>query len=355
MRNGVRLAADEINAAGGILGKKIELVERDDEAKNERGAQVVQELLNKEECIALLGPINTGVADASSRYANEKKIPQIINVSAGAKVDELFATTPDNYIFRIAANDFMQSAKIVEEGVTSRKHSKPAILCDDTNYGQGGRDKMEKALAKIGVTAVSVGKFKVKDTDMTPQLQEAKAKGADVLLVYGIGPELAAMANNLEKIGWKVDIVGSWTLSMSNFIKNAAKNGDGATMPQTFIESAASSDKAKKFVTDYHAKFNETPISVAVAAAQGYDSMYLLKLAIEQAGNTEGSKIKAALESLTATYEGITGSYSKPFSATDHEAVELGSVKMGTVKDGIVTLPAAAAAAPAAVAAPVKK
>jgi branched-chain amino acid transport system substrate-binding protein len=111
MRNGVRLAADEINAAGGILGKKIELVERDDEAKNERGAQVVQELLNKEECVALLGPINTGVADASTRYANEKKVPQIINVSAGAKVDELFATTPDNYIFRIAANDFMQSAR----------------------------------------------------------------------------------------------------------------------------------------------------------------------------------------------------------------------------------------------------
>jgi branched-chain amino acid transport system substrate-binding protein len=211
---------------------------------------------------------------------------------------------------------------------------------------------MEKALAKIGVTPVSVGKFKVKDTDMTPQLQEAKAKGADVLLVYGIGPELAAMANNLEKIGWKVEIVGSWTLSMSNFIKNAAKNGDGATMPQTFIESAASSDKSKKFVADYHSKFNETPISVAVAAAQGYDSMYLLKLAIEQAGNTEGSKIKAALENLTATYEGVTGSYTKPFGATDHEAVELANVKMGIVKDGIVILPAAPAPAP--VAAPVK-
>ena len=94
-------------------------------------------------------------------------------------------------------------------------------------------------------------------------MKEAKAKGADVLLVYGIGPELAAMANNLEKIGWKVEIVGSWTLSMSNFIKNAAKNGDGVTMPQTFIESAATSDKSKKFVADYHAKFNETPISVA--------------------------------------------------------------------------------------------
>lgn len=351
MKNGVRLAADEINAAGGILGKQIELVERDDEAKNERGGQVVQELLNKEECVALLGPINTGVADASTRYANEKKIPQIINVSAGAKVDELFATTPDNYIFRIAANDFMQSAKIVEEGVTNRKHLKPAILCDDTNYGQGGRDKMEKALAKIGVTPVSVGKFKVKDTDMTPQLQEAKAKGADVLLVYGIGPELAAISNSLEKIGWKVEMVGSWTLSMSNYIKNAGKNGDGATMPQTFIESAASSDKSKKFINDYHTKFNETPISVGVAAAQGYDSMYLLKLAIEQAGSTEGAKIKAALENLTATYEGITGSYTKPFGAADHEAVDLGSVKMGVVKDGIVTLPVVAAP----VAAPVKK
>ena len=121
---------------------------------------------------------------------------------------------------------------------------------------------------------------------MSAQLQEAKAAKADVLLVYGIGPELAAVSNSMSRLGWKVDMIGSWTLSMSNYITNAGKNGNGTKMPQTFIEASAKTDKQKKFISDYNAKFKESPIASAVSAAQGYDSMYLLKMAIEQAQST---------------------------------------------------------------------
>ncbi|GAC1336307.1 MAG: ABC transporter substrate-binding protein [Myxococcales bacterium] len=343
MRNGAALAIDEINAAGGVLGKQIEMVARDDEARNERGAQIMQELLEKENVVAVLGPINTGVADASSRYCEEKHIPLIINASAGAKVNELFAQYPDNYVFRIAAGDTLQAEEIVHEAVDVRKLKKVALLCDDTNYGQNGRAKMEKALEKRKLKPSYVGKFKIKDTDMTAQLQDAKASGAEALLVYGIGPELAAVANSMNRIGWKVDMIGAWTLSMSAFIGNAGKNGEGATMPQTFIELGAKTPMQKKFVADYESKFNEKPISVAVAAAQGYDSVKLLKMAIEQAGSTEGPKIKAALEDLKKPYDGITGHYNKPFTSKDHEAVKASNVVMGVVKDGKVVPPAAAA------------
>ena len=339
MRNGAKLAIDELNKAGGLLGQQITMVARDDEARNEKGAQIMQELLEKEAVIAVLGPINTGVADASSRYAEEKKVPLIINASAGAKVNELFAQYPDNYVFRIAAGDLLQAELIVKEAVDTRKYKKVALLCDDTNYGQNGRTKMQKALEKRGIKAVYVGKFKIKDTDMTAQLQEAKAAGAEALLLYGIGPELAAVANSMSRIDWKADIIGAWTLSMSAFIGNAGKNGDGATMPQTFIEAGATEGKQKKFVEDYEKAFKEKPISVAVAAAQGYDSMYLLAMAITQAGSTEGTKIKAALEELQKPYEGITGHYAPPFSKTDHEAVKEANVVMGVVKDGKVVPP----------------
>ena len=246
MRNGATLAAEEINAKGGVLGRQIAIVARDDEARNEKGAQIMQELLEKEEVVAVLGPINTGVADASSRYCEDKHVPLIINASAGAKVNELFAQYPDNYVFRIAAGDLLQAEEIVHEAVDKRGFKKVALLCDDTNYGQNGRAKMEKALEKRSLKAVSVGKFKIKDTDMTAQLQEAKAAGAEGLLLYGIGPELAAVANSLSRIGWKVDLVGSWTLSMSAFIQNAGKNGDGATMPQTFIEAGATAGNTRE-------------------------------------------------------------------------------------------------------------
>lgn len=336
MRNGVQIAIDEINASGGILGKKVTMVDRDDEAKNERGGQIMQEFLDKEGVVAVLGPINTGVADASTQYPNQKKVPQIINVSAGAKVNELFKTNPENYVFRIAANDDIQSKVIVSEAL-KRGYKKPALLCDDTNYGQNGREKMEQVLSSKGVKPVYVGKFKLKDTDMSAQLQEAKAAGADVLLVYGIGPELAAVSNSMVRIGWNPEMIGSWTLSMSNYITNAGKNGNGTKMPQTFIEAAAATPKQKKFIDDYKAKFKESPIASAVSAAQGYDSMNLLKLAIQQANSTEGKKIKEALENLNSSYEGVTGTYAKPFSATDHEAVKEANVMLGMVKDGIVT------------------
>lgn len=341
MRNGVRLAAEEINAAGGVkIGgetKKVELVERDDEAKNENGGKIMQEFLEKEGVAAVLGPINTGVANPASGKLNEKKVPGIINASAGAKVNELFAESPNgNYIFRIAASDFVQSEMVVREAIDVRKYKKPALLCDDTPYGQGGQSKMDSALARRGIRPVSVGKFKIKDTDMTAQLQEAKAAGADVLLVYGIGPELAAVSNTLSKLGWKVDVLGGWTLSMSNYINNAKENGNGTTMPVTFVEGDTTSERTRKFLTAYYAKYNEKPVSVAVAAAQGYDSMFLLKQALEQAGSTDGTKIKAALEDLAQPFTGLTGTYSKPFSATNHEAVKEEKVIMARVMNGVV-------------------
>ena len=333
MRNGVKIAIEEINAAGGVLGKKIVMIDRDDEAKNERGGQIMQELLDKENVVAVLGPANTGVANASTQYTQQKKIPQIINLAAGAKVNEFFATNPENYIFRLAAGDDVQSKVIVNQAL-KRGAKKPALLCDDTNYGQNGREKMEAALAAAGVKPVYVGKFKIKDTDMTAQLQEAKAAGADVILAYGIGPELAAVSNSMDRISWKVPMIGSWTLSMSNYITNAGKNGNGTMMPQTFIESNATSPKQQTFLKTYADKFKESPISSAVSAAQGYDSVYLLKLAIEQAGTTEGPKIREALENLNTTYEGLTGTYTKPYSSTDHEAVKEANVLLGMVQDG---------------------
>lgn len=336
MRNGVRLAAEQINAAGGILGKKINLIERDDEAKNERGGQIMQELLDKEQVVAVLGPINTGVANASTRYTEEHKIPQIINVSAGAKVNELATEFKENFVFRIAANDDVQSKMIVSTALKDKKFKKPALLCDDTNYGQNGREKMEGVLKSMGVSAVYTGKYKIKDTDMTAQLQQAKAAGADVILAYGIGPELAAISNSMERVGYKVPLVASWTASMSNYILNAGKNGNGTMMPQTFVESAPSTAKGKKFVADYRAKFNESPMASAVSAAQGYDSLFLLKAAIEQAGSTDGNKVRLALESLKSPFEGATGLFPHPFTEKDHEAIKDGNVIMGVVKDGLI-------------------
>ena len=252
MRDGVKLAVSEINAAGGVMGRPIQLVERDDEAKNELGVQIAQELINKENVVATVGYINTGVALASQRFYQEAEIPVFNNVATGSIVTKQFAG-PDfkaNYIFRNAANDTIQSAMIAEEAIKRQGFKKPAILADSTNYGQLGKTDLTNALQKMNVTPVATEKFNVGDTDMTAQLLRAKEAGADVILTYAIGPELAQIANGMAKLGWKVPMIGSWTLSMATFIDTAGANGDGAMMPQTFIQQP-STPKRKAFIEAY--------------------------------------------------------------------------------------------------------
>jgi branched-chain amino acid transport system substrate-binding protein len=339
MRDGVKLAVAEINAKGGVLGRQLQIVERDDEAKNERGVQIAQELINKEKVAATVGFINTGVALASQRFYQEAKIPVMNNVATGSIITQQFAKEPENYIFRNSANDTIQSAMIVEEAVDRRKFKKVAILADSTNYGQLGREDLEKALDKKGIKAVAVEKYNLKDVDMTSQLLKAKQAGAEVVLTYGIGPELAQIANGMEKLGWKVPLIGSWTLSMGNFIDNAGKNGDGTRMPQTFIQDPNNA-KRKSFIDAYVKAYNPPGgrMPSPVSAAQGYDSIYLLAAAMKQAGTTDGPKVLAALENLHDKVDGVVTTYDKPYSKTDHEAIDFKNTVFGEVKGGHVVL-----------------
>jgi len=337
MRDGVRLAVKEINSNGGILSRPIELIERDDQADNARGISIAQELVNKEKVIADVGYINTGVSLAAQRIFQDAKIPVMNNVATGTIVTRQFDKEPANYVFRNAARDEIQAPMIVEEAVIKRGYKKVAILHDSTNYGELGRADLTKALAAKGVTPVAVEKFNVKDTDMTSQLLKAKEAGAEVILTYAIGPELAQIANGMAKLGWKKPMIGSWTLSMANFIDTAGKNGEGALMPQTFIQQS-NTQKRKAFIEAYLKEFKpkNNRIDSPVSAAQGYDSIYLLAAAIKQAGSTDGERIREALENLNEKIPGIVTTYDKPFSKTDHEAITDNIPVMGQVKDGRV-------------------
>ncbi|MEO5661273.1 MAG: ABC transporter substrate-binding protein [Polaromonas sp.] len=337
MRDGVRLAVEEINKSGGVLGRKLQVVERDDEAKNERGVQIAQELINKEKVTAAVGYINTGVALASQRFFQEAKIPVMNNVATGSIITTQFKDQPDNYIFRNSANDSIQAPMIVEEAITRRGFKKVAILADSTNYGQLGRADLEKALDAKGIKPVAVEKFNIKDVDMTAQLLKAKEAGADAILTYAIGPELAQIANGMTKLGWKVPMVGSWTLSMANFIDNAGPGGEGARMPQTFIQQG-DTPKRKAFIDTYVKTFKpkNNRIDSPVSAAQGYDSVFLLAAAIKQANSTDGPKIREALENLNTKVDGVVTTYDKPFTKADHEAITANIPVFGEVKGGKV-------------------
>ncbi len=337
MRDAVRLAVKEINDIGGIDGRPIQLVERDDEANPELGVKLSRDLVEKEKVVATLGFINTGVALAAQKIYQDARIPVINNVSTGAIITRQFQPPKhaQNFIFRNSAGDLIQAEMIVADTVDRRKLTKVAIFHDTTPYGQQGREMLERFLAQKGLSPVAVESFNVGDRDMKAQLVRARAAGAQILLTYGIGPELAALANGRTAMGWKVAITGSWTLSLANFLDAAGKNAEGARMPQTFIEEA-NNLRRTAFITSFHRAFGVSRMPSAVSAAQGYDSMWLLYAALRQAKSTEGDKLREALENLQKPVYGVITSYHKPFSATDHEAITLNMPVMGEVRGGRV-------------------
>ena len=152
-RGGIRMAVNEINAAGGINGNKIVLVERDDEAKNERGVQISQEFVNNEKVAAVLGFVNTGVVLASSRFYQDAKIP-VITMASGSIVTKQFPNAPENYIFRISAADNIQAPLIAKEAVekrgfkkVARQSSRKAFAASSTSSASARRRRTARCCA----------------------------------------------------------------------------------------------------------------------------------------------------------------------------------------------------------------
>ena len=338
MRDGIRIAAAEINAGGGLLGRRVELVERDDEASNELGAQIVREFVNRERVAAGLGIVNTGVALASQRHYQTARIPVITSVATGTLITRQFQPPefPENYVFRVSANDTLQAEVIVDEAVSRRGFRRLAILHDATNYGLLGSADLVAALRALGIEPVAIERFQLRQTDMRPQLEHARAAGAQAVLTYGIGPELAHIANGMARMDWRVPIIGSWTLAMSNFIEIAGRNAEGARMPQTFIQTPRTA-RQSAFLQAWREATDTARIPVPPAAAQGYDSMLLLAAAIRQAGSLEGARIRDALENLEAPVEGVVMTYHRPFSADNHETLRSAQqIPLGEIRDGEV-------------------
>jgi branched-chain amino acid transport system substrate-binding protein len=342
MRDGVKLAVAEINAKGGVLGRQIQLVERDDEAKNERGVQIAQELINKEKVVATVGYINTGVALASQRFYQEAKIPVMNNVATGSIITKQFADQPENYIFRNSANDQIQSHMIVRKPSTSANSRRspswptPPTTASWARRPGAGRERHESRRRR---EVQHQGRRH--DGPAAEGQAGRRRSGADLRH----RPRLAQIANGMEKLGWKVPLIGSWTLSMANFIDNAGKNGNGTRMPQTFIQDP-NTPKRKAFIDAYVKAYNppQGRMPSPVSAAQGYDSIYLLAAAIKQAGTTDGPKVKAALENLNEKVEGVVTTYNKPLARrprSHHADITV----FGEVKDGKVVRPSKAARA----------
>ena len=335
MLHGVQLAVDEINAVGGYLGRPLELVVKDDQGNPDAGLKASQEVANTPGVIATIGFCNTGVAAKSLDVFQNGQMPLIIPCSTGTPLTTKFPA-PQSYIFRTSARDAIQAPFVVDD-LVKRGWTKVAIFADTTGYGEAGLKDVEAALAAKQLKPVYVARFGLGVKDLTKEMAAAKDAGANVVFSYTVGPENAVIANSKKEIKWDVPQVGAWTLSFPFFLDGAKSAAEGALMAQTFI-AEPSNERRAAFLSAYNRKFKQK-IAVPMAAAQSYDTTYLLTYALLgiRDGKFNGPAIMAALENISRVYYGVVSTYDKPFSLDDKDAITPNMLVMGKVKGGSIT------------------
>ncbi|MBC7610533.1 MAG: ABC transporter substrate-binding protein [Polaromonas sp.] len=335
MFNGIQQAVDEINAVGGYLGRKLEIVRKDDQANPDVGLKMSQELV-AEKVVATIGFCNTGVAAKSLEVYQNAKLPLIIPCATGTPLTAKYPPA-DSYIFRTSARDGIQAPFVVED-ILKRGWDKVAIFADTTGYGEAGLKDVIAALEAKKLKPVHVSRFALGVKDLTEDLKAARAAGANVVFSYTVGPENAVIARGRQELKWKVPQVGAWTLSFPFFIDGGKEAADGALMAQTFI-AEPSNERRASFLTSYARKHKVDKIPVPMAAAQGYDAVYILVYSLFgiRDGNLTGPAIKTALETKQRTYYGVVATYEHPFSKQDKDATTQNMLVMGMVKNGAVT------------------
>ena len=328
---GIEAAIADINAAGGVLGRKLTLVVRDDLAQPAKSIQNMTELIDSEKVAAVLGPTNSGNAMAWRRIPNEKKVISFQSNAQATDITRPLTTDEDNYFFRLSMYDRAQVAGLMAYAKKSGT-TKIGLLTETTGYGEGGlRDLQE--LAKIhGLTPLAAEKFAVSDTDMTSQLNKMRAAGVDTVLIWAQGTPMGLLLRSMEKINYfPTCLTGAGADNITFF------DAAGKTLAERalFLRPFLNPDTPAQKQLYERVKSKLAAPSAFLFAMQGYDSTQILAAAMKQAGSTDGPKVKDALENLNATVPGVLkASYTKPFSRTHREALSPGDMKWVRWSDG---------------------
>ena len=328
---GIQAAIDDINAAGGVLGRKLTLVVRDDLSQPPKSIQNMSDLIDNEKVVAVLGPTNSGNALAWKHIPNQKKNPSIGCIGSATDITKPMGSNADNYMYRVSMVDRAQVAGLIAYAKSNPKTKNVGFLVETTGYGQGGLKDLQELAESKGLKPVATEKFGVNDTDMTSQLNKLKAAGVDTVLVWAQGTPIGQLVRSMEKINYFPVTLTSWSSDNASFFDTAGKTlAEKPVFMRTITEDRT--PKQQQLYDRLAPKM--TSKSAFSFAAHCYDALMITAAAIKQAGATEGPKMREALENLQAPVEGIMKTYSKPFSATEHEALTAADYRWTVWKDG---------------------
>ncbi len=318
-RWGFEAAIEDINKNGGLLGRKVVPIIRDDLGTPPKSIQNMTELIDNEKVVGVVGPANSGNALAWLHIPQAAKIPVIGSTATATEITKRYEKEPQNYMFRVSMVDREQVALLAAYAVKASKNKKIAVIADSTGYGQAGIKDAVEVLALHDIKPVLVEKFGPKDTDITSQLTKIKNAGADAVIIYAIADGAANVIKSMEKINYNPVTLGTWgNLSSLYYRMTGPKLAPNLIIAASTTED--SNERAKAL--GERVRKNFPTMTTFACAAQSYDAVMLMAAAITKANSTDGTKIAAALEDLTGV-QGIIKTYNKPFTKTGHEGLSV--------------------------------
>lgn len=328
---GANLAVEQINAAGGVLGRKIQLINVNTESDETKAVISAKRLIEREKVVAIVGAMNSGSSFAILNTIEEAKMPMVSN---GASRAIALPVEKKRWVFLAPLTDALVIGVILDH-MKKNGISRIALVNSDSGFATSGRAQWEQLASSNGITIVLQETFGNNDADMTPPLTKVRASNAQAVVVWTTGKAQSIVAQNYRQLGIKLPIYYSHSASDPNLIKLAGDAAGGILFPTSKIGVAgelADSDPQKKvilkFVADYTAKYQREP---ATFAGNGFDSVMLLANAIRRAGSVNPDRIRDALEG-TKEHAGVTAVYT--YSPTDHFGAQSSSVRMHLIKDG---------------------
>jgi len=319
---GLTVAIDEINAKGGVLGQKLVLVRRDDEATPAKGVIAARELIFKEKVAVLFGGLDTPVSLAIVPIANQEKVPFVGPWAAGTPITKNGANP--NFVFRVSAVDEIVNKAMLQYAQKTFNAKNCGMILVNNPWGESNEKGLTAALSAKGLKAAGIEKFEANDVDVVPQLTRLKGAGADCLFMVGnVGPS-AQVVKSLDRMGWKPPVVSHWGPAGGRFTELAGPSAKDVHFVQTYSFFGKLSPVGEKVLKALMAKYPDVKgpgdVTPAVGVANAYDAMMLSAEAIKAAGKTDGPAVREGFYKV-GRYEGLIKTYQKPFTPDNHDAV----------------------------------
>lgn len=296
---GIQLALEELNAAGGVLGRPFELITEDNQSKPGESATIAKKLLSRDKVIAILGEVTSGRSLEVAPLAQREKIPMIATGATNPKV-----TQTGNYIFRVCFIDDFQGTVMAKFALSDLKAKKVATLTSVSSaYSVGLAKFFKETFVAGGGTVVAEQKFNEGDKDFRAQLTAIKAANVDAVFVPGYYTEAALIARQARSLGLNVPLFGGdgWESEKLLEIGGEALNG---TYYSTHFTPENKDPRVAEFVKKFKERWSgETPDAYA---ALGYDALYILADSIKRSGGTDGAKLREAIGA-TKAFSGASG------------------------------------------------